>query len=468
MEANAMSTTAAREQTAREGERAALPPVLTVRDLVMRQRGLRIIRSAWSIRSKTGKMNVIRATMAVVSSILFAGMIATPGIDSWATVGAGILAAGATANLVISTVLALRMITIAEWIMRLGMGDLEYRVRLSGKDELALMCVALERVRDRTVRIVRLSLVERLAAELEKSNAELRETVESLTKAQDQIVARQKAAELGELTAGVAREIRIPLNLVKLFTESTRDLVQELVGAMREDRDALEAQEMDLLEEIETDIEEDLERVVAHARRADAIVDRMLMLGTAQGTFESVQLNDLVGEHARLACGAAQRTSRGAAVRLEEAYDDAVGAVTVVTQGIARVVLNVVGNACYAVNERRRVETEGYEPTIWITTRRNAEGIEIEVRDNGSGIDEAIVDKVMTPFFTTKPPNVGAGLGLSQCTDAVRQHGGTIGIESRLGAGATVRIRLPAEGEERDMHEAQRGSEAHAQARTAG
>ena len=440
-----MSTSAAQEHAAHEGGPVAAPPALTVRDLVMRQRGLRVIRSAWSIRSKTGKMNVIRATMAVVSGVLFASMVAAHGIDSWVTVGTGILAAGAIANLVISTVLALRMITIAEWIMRLGMGDLEYRVRLSGKDELALMCLALERVRDRTVRIVKLSLVERLAAELEKSNAELRETVESLTRAQDQIVARQKAAELGELTAGVAREIRIPLNLVKHFTESTRELVQEMVGAVREDRDALEAQEMKVLEEIETDIEEDLERVVAHARRADAIVNRMLMLGTAQGTFECVRLNDLVEEHARLACGAAERTSGEAGVRLEEAYDDAVGAVTVVTQGIARVVLNVVGNACYAVNERRAGESKGYEPTIWITTRKDADGIEIEVRDNGPGIDEAILDNVMTPFFTTKPPNVGAGLGLSQCADAVRQHGGTIGIESRVGAGTTVRIGLPAE-----------------------
>lgn len=197
--------------------------------------------------------------------------------------------------------------------MRLGMADLDYRMRLSGKDELALMCVALERVRDRSVRIVKLSLVERLAAELKKSNSELRETVERLTRAQDQIVARQEAAELGELTAGVAREIRIPFDLVKRFTESTRELVRMLAGAVREDRKALEAQAVEAIEEIETDIEEDLELVsrVAHARRAHSVVDRMLMLGTAQGAFECVRLNDLVGEHARLAGGAAEHGSGG-------------------------------------------------------------------------------------------------------------------------------------------------------------
>lgn len=195
--------------------------------------------------------------------------------------------------------------------MRLGMGDLDYRMRLSGKGELALMCVALERVRDRSVRIVKLSLVERLAAELKKSNSELRETVERLTRAQDQIVARQEAAELGELTAGVAREIRIPFDLVKRFTESTRELVRKLAGAVHEDRKALKAQAVEAIEEIETDIEEDLELVVAHARRADSVVDRMLMLGTAQGAFEWVRPCDLVGEHARLACSAAEHGSGG-------------------------------------------------------------------------------------------------------------------------------------------------------------
>ena len=109
-----------------------------------------------------------------------------------------------------------------------------------------------------------------------------------------------------------------------------------------------------------------------------------------------------------------------------------------------------------------RGEADGYEPTIWISTRKDAAEIEIAVRDNGPGIDEAILDKVMTPFFTTKPPNVGVGLGLSQCADAARQHSGTIGIEARPGTGTTVRIRLPAEGAGRDAHDPRRGSQAHA------
>ena len=462
-----MSTRARQEQAEPEGEPATAPPALTLRDLLARQRGLRVMGAAWSFRSTAGRMNVIRATLAVVTAVLFANMVAAHGISSWTAVATAILVVGTIANFVVANVTALRLIAISEWIMRLGMGDLEYRVMLSGNNVGAAMCVALERVRDRSVRIVKLALVERLAAELEKSNAELRETVESLTRARDQIVARQKAAELGELTGGIAREIRIPLNSVKRLTESTCDLVREMVGAVRGRRAALEAQEMEEVEEIETDIEEDLELVVAHARRAEAVVDRMLMLGTAQGALECVRLNDLVGEHARLACGAAELASGGVGVRLEEAYDDAVGTVTVVTQGIARIVLNVVGNACYAVNDRREDKVEGYEPTIWISTRKDAAEIEIAVRDNGPGIDEAILDKVMTPFFTTKPPNVGVGLGLSQCADAARQHSGTIGIEARPGSGTTVRIRLPAEGAGRDAHDPRRGSQSHAGVRPA-
>ena len=280
-------------------------------------------------------------------------------------------------------------------------------------------------------------------------------------------MARQKAAELGEPTAGVAREILNPLEFVKSLTESTRGLAEEMVGAVGEGRDALEAQEMEEIEALEADIKDSLEHVVAHTGRADAIVERMLMLGTAQGAFEYLRLNDLVGEHARLACRAAERASEGFEVRLEELYDDAVGAVPLVAQGIARVVLNVVGNACYAVDERLAGQTEGYEPTIRITIRKEADRIKIEVRDNGPGIDEVILDKVMTSFFTTKPPSVGAGLGLSQCADAVRQHGGTIEIESRAGAGTTVRIELPAGGIEEDAGEPQRGSKARERARPA-
>ena len=303
------------------------------------------------------------------------------------------MAVMALTNVVVSLLMGLRVVAVGEWILRLGAGDLDYRTTLGGKDEVAQLCRALEKLRDRSVRVVKLQLVERMTARLEQRNAELRETIEGLERAQDQIVAQRKAAELGELTAGVAHEIRIPLKSVKRSTERARELVSKMVGAVGEHRNAVEAQAMEAIEEIETDIEEDLELAVAYARRADSIVDRMLMLGTAQGALESVSLNDLVGEHARLACRAAEQTSGGIGVRLEEAYDDAVGTVTVVTQGIARIVLNIVGNACYAVNESGESEAQGREPTIWMSTRRNPDGI-----------DEAILDKVMNPFLTTKPP----------------------------------------------------------------
>ena len=148
-----MSTRAAQEQAEPDGEPTAAPPALTLRDLLARQRGLRVMGAAWSLRSTAGRTNVIRATVAVVSGVLFAHMVAAHGINSWATIATAILVVGTIANFVFANVTALRLIAISEWIMRLGMGDLEYRVMLSGNDVGAAMCVALERVRDRSVRI---------------------------------------------------------------------------------------------------------------------------------------------------------------------------------------------------------------------------------------------------------------------------------------------------------------------------
>ena len=428
------------------------------------QRRLKGNRSLFSLRSNNGRTNSLRLALAGLSVALWLYALHANGIASWHGIGWTVMAIAATCNLVLSLHLELRVVAVGEWILRLGAGDLDYRTTLGGNDELARLCRALEKLRDRSVRVVKLQLVERRTAWLELRNTELRETIDRLEKAQDRIVAQQKAAELGDLTSGVAHEIRNPLNFVKNFSEATRELMAE---SIQRQEDALDENKMRTLLEVQRKIEEHLKRIVAHTARAESIVEQMLMLGETQGAAQHVELNALVAQHARLACRAAEQQNRDLTVRLEEMCDERIGEVKVVAQAIARVVLNLVGNACYAVNERRTGAPDSYEPTVWIRTRGNEAGLEIEVRDNGPGIDEAILDKVMTPFFTTKPPNVGAGLGLSQCADAVRQHGGTIEIESRAGAGTTVRIELPAGGIEEDAGEPQRGSKARERARPA-
>ena len=421
------------------------PPrrVLNYRDLVGMQRRLKGNRSLLSIRSSNGRTNSLRLALAALSVALWAFAVHAHGIGSWLGFGWTVMAVAAVSNVVLSLLIGLRVVAVGEWILRLGAGDLDYRTTLAGKDELARLCQALEKLRDRSVRVVKLQLVERMTARLKQRNAELRETVARLEKAQDQIVAQQKAAELGELTSGVAHEIRNPLNFVKNFSEDTRELMAEMAESIRCQRDAIGEKKMRRLRAVQSEIEENLDRIAAHTTRADTIVQQMLMLGETQGAAQDVDLNGLVSQHARLACRAAEHQNRDLKVSLREVYDERIGDVRVVAQAIARVLLNLVGNACYAVNERRAETPEGYEPTVWIRTRGKETGVEIEVRDNGPGIDKAIREKVMTPFFTTKPPSVGAGLGLCQCADAVRQHGGTVALESSAEGGATVRIVLP-------------------------
>ena len=424
------------------------PPrrVLTYRDLIGMQRRLKGNRSLLSLGSSNGRTNSLRLALAGLSVALWAFAVHAHGTGSWLGIGWTVMAIAAVSNVVLSLLIGLRVVAVGEWILRLGAGDLDYRTTLGGKDELARLCQALEKLRDRSVRVVKLQLVKRMTARLEQRNAELRETIDRLEKAQDQIVAQQKAAELGELTSGVAHEIRNPLNFVKNFSEDTRELMAEMAESIQRRKDVVGENKMRRLLDVQSEIEENLDRIEAHTARADTIVQQMLMLGETQGAPQDVELNTLVSQHARLACRAAEQQNRDFKVRLKEVYDERIGEVTVVAQAIARVVLNLVGNACYAVNERRAEAPGSYEPTVWIRTHEKEEGLEIEVRDNGLGIDESIREKVMTPFFTTKPPSVGAGLGLCQCADAVRQHGGTIALESSAEGGATIRIVLPGGG----------------------
>ncbi|MDE0126711.1 MAG: HAMP domain-containing sensor histidine kinase [Bryobacterales bacterium] len=421
------------------------PPrrVLTFRDLLGMQRRLKGNRSLLSLRSSSGRANSLRLALAVLSVALWAYIVHAHGVGSWLGIGWTAMAVAAVANVVLSLLIGLRVVAIGEWILRLGAGDLDYRTTLGGKDEMARLCQALEKLRDRSVRVVKLQLVERMTARLEQRNAELRETIKSVERAQDRIVAQQKAAELGELTSGVAHEIRNPLNFVKNFSEDVRELMAEMAAGIHGQGDAIGDNKMRRLRELQREIDENLDRIDADTTRADTIVQQMLMLGETQGAAQDVDLNGLVSEHARLACRAAEQQDRRCKVRLREAYDERIGEVRVVAQAIARVVLNVVGNACYAVNERSAEAPDGYEPTVWVITRGKETEFEIEVRDNGPGIDEAIREKVTTPFFTTKPPSVGAGLGLSQCADAARQHGGKIALGSSASGGAAIRIVLP-------------------------
>ena len=268
---------------------------------------------------------------------------------------------------------------------------------------------------------------------------------------QDQIVMQEKLAALGELTAGVAHEIRNPLNFVKNFSDVTEQLLEELLEELQtvlpEPVDGKEDESSALIREISADITENLRLIREHGERANQIVQHMLSMGRDSGGRQPTDINALLDEHVRLAYHSARASDDSFQLDIVQDFDPAVGSLDVVTQDVGRVFLNLVSNACQATAERRRAEEAAdaadpgpdgsggvaYEPTLTLVTRRSEEGVEIRIRDNGSGIPPEIIDDIFNPFFTTKPPDQGTGLGLALSSDIVRQHGGEIRVESEVG-----------------------------------
>ncbi len=292
-------------------------------------------------------------------------------------------------------------------------------------------------------------MVEKLAEELSGKNTQLESVLADLRRAQDQIVMREKLAALGELTAGVAHEIRNPLNFVKNFSEVSEELLTELQEVLNKGDAKLTDEQRDLILEICGDLSSNLERIRSHGERANRIVHDMLQMGRDASELQSTNINNLLDEHARLAYHSARATDPDFQLDLRQDFDPEMGEMEVIPQDLGRVFLNMVSNACYATSEKRRVASEAtgngetYTPTLWMTTRRAEDHVDICIRDNGSGIPPDHIDKIFNPFFTTKPTDQGTGLGLAMSSDIVRRHSGTIRVESEPGQFTQMTIELP-------------------------
>ena len=368
--------------------------------------------------------------------------------------------------LFVGRVLLQRINMLSQRMRRMAAGELEEEVAISGQDELAEMAAALEVFRHNSLEALRLNLVEELNTELEGKNTEL-ETVlteldgknselegkngelevvlTDLQTAQDQIVMREKLAALGEVTAGVAHEIRNPLNFVKNFSESSGELLAELREAL-EEGDKLDT---GLIADISKDLTENLERIRHHGERANRIVNDMLLMGRGSHNWQPIELNTLLVEHAMLAYHSARATDTEFQLTVEQDLDPDLGEMQAIPQDLGRTFLNIVGNACQATDEKRRKKAsegigfEGYTPTVRLTTRDQGDEVEIRIRDNGPGIPADIVEKIFNPFFTTKPTNQGTGLGLAITSDIIREHGGNIRVESEPGQYTEMVITIP-------------------------
>ena len=364
------------------------------------------------------------------------------------SIGGGVLIAW----LFVGRWLLRRLEMLSSWMRRMAGGDLEAQVEIGGHDEVAEMAAALEVFRRHALEVQRLNLVEKLAEELQGKNEQLESVLGELQKAQDQIVMREKLAALGELTAGVAHEIRNPLNFVKNFSELSIELLDELKEVLEENEASLTDEQRSMVEEISKDISDNLGRISSHGERANRIVQDMLRMGRGSGDRQATDINGLLEEHARLAYHSARATNPEFNLTIEQDMDPDMGQMEVISQDMGRVFLNMVSNACYATHEKRMaIEESGektddgkpYFPTLHLATKRGEETAEIFIRDNGTGIPAEAVDKIFNPFFTTKPTDKGTGLGLSMCNDIVRGHGGSIRVESEPGEYTTMIISLP-------------------------
>ena len=370
--------------------------------------------------------------------------------------------------LFVGRVLLRRIQTLSGWMRQMAGGDLEAQVEIGGRDEVADMAAALEVFRNYALEVQRLNLVEQLAEELQGKNDQLETAMDDLNRAQDQIVVREKLAALGELTAGVAHEVRNPLNFVKNFAEVSEELLEELAEVIEENVDKLDEDQRSLIADISGDLTSNLERIRSHGDRANRIVHDMLMMGRGTSERQLTDINTLLDEYARLAYHSARATDPEFQLEWKEDLDPNVGEMEVVTQDLSRVFLNLVSNACYATDEKRRASVEApadgepYVPTLWLATKRGEETCEIRVKDNGSGMPPEVIEKIFNPFFTTKPTGQGTGLGLTMSNDIVREHGGSIRVESEPGEFTEMIIELPLQPPERkqeDESEPDRGAD---------
>jgi two-component system NtrC family sensor kinase len=321
---------------------------------------------------------------------------------------------------------------------RIGGGDFSQRISIRTGDELEGLA---DQFNDMGARLQE-SYAD-LEKKVESRTAELSQSLHDLRAAQGRLIQTEKLASLGQLTAGIAHEIKNPLNFVNNFSAVSGELIDELNEALKSaDLDDKTREEIDELTHM---LKGNLEKVVQHGKRADSIVKNML-LHSREGSGERrpADINAIVEESLNLAYHGARAEKPGFNITLKRDLDPDAGMIDVYPQEITRVFLNLVSNGFYAATKRKQAGEEGFEPTLLAATKNLGKSVEIRIRDNGIGIPPDVKEKIFNPFFTTKPAGEGTGLGLSISHDiVVKQHGGAIDIDTKPGAFTEFIITLP-------------------------
>ncbi|HWF08058.1 MAG TPA: ATP-binding protein [Bryobacteraceae bacterium] len=324
-----------------------------------------------------------------------------------------------------------------------GAGDLNHRIALQQKDELGDLAHAFD---DMSAHLGAARGQLTAAHEQEKRKSEdLAAALEELKKTQDKLLVQQKLASLGTLTAGIAHEIKNPLNFVTNFAEILKSLVGDLRASVLSQKDRIDPDELDFMEGTLDDVAVNASKIREHGRRADEIVKGMLMHSRGQkGQIQPTNLNSLVAEYVKLAYHGLRAQDVNFNLTIDEHYDPAIPEMNLVPHDLSRVILNIANNGAFAADQKARRAGRDFKPTLRVSTMNRATDVEIRIRDNGDGVPEEIRQKVFEPFFTTKPAGSGTGLGLSMSYEIiVQQHGGQLRVETEPGEFAEFIINLP-------------------------
>ncbi len=282
------------------------------------------------------------------------------------------------------------------------------------------------------------TLLSKEKAVTEDQRNQTNQALEKLQQAQAHLIQTEKMASLGELTAGIAHEIQNPLNFVNNFSEVNTELLEEL-------QEELKNGNVNAALSISDGIRQNEQKINHHGKRADAIVKGMMQHSqTGSGQKDATNVNALAGEYLKLSYHGLRAKDKSFNATMETDFDETLPKINIIPQDVGRLLLNLYNNAFYAVTEKAKMEPNTlYKPTVWVSTRKKDNSVEIFVRDNGTGIPQEIRDKIFNPFFTTKPTGLGTGLGLSLSYDIIKSHGGTISVDSKEGEFTEFTIQLP-------------------------
>ena len=375
----------------------------------------------------------------------------------------GTVGAFALGSLFVRRYLVRRLVGLSSAMREMASGDLEVPVQVEGtdiakpvkgsanyvtrnikyliwNDEVTDMARALEVFRRYAHEVQRLNLVEKLAEQLDAKNENLEHALKNLKAAQEQVIAEQKLASLGQLTAGVAHEIKNPLNFVSNFANVSIELADEIEDLMKQEENL----DLEEIKSILGEMRMSLGKIKEHGNRADNIVRSMLEHSRSkEGEWRKTNLNALLKQYVDLSYHALRAEDNSFNTQLTENLDPNMEEIMVVPQDICRVFLNLATNAFQALNEKQKKVDGDYQPELSIASRQLEDHVEFCIRDNGPGIPEEVRDKIFEPFVTTKEPGKGTGLGLSLTTDILVRHGGSIQVDTEVGHYTEMRVLLP-------------------------